>query len=130
MAYPDPASESENHIRPQDSLPEVQPPTAGFIIQLFIIPGLIVLVIIMVWLMFTWLAHMGGDPRSYIAEMKLNKPNSWQQAYNLSESLRQNEAYRSDAALARNARATAAPSVPVPANSESRSRLVAILSSC
>ncbi len=87
-------------ISPDDALPAVNPPSAGFLIQLFVIPGIIVLVIVMVWLLFTWLAFMGGDPDSYLKEMRQNKANSWQQAYNLSEVLRQNEEHRRDAGLA------------------------------
>jgi hypothetical protein len=97
----DPAnSETRPQISPDDALPPVSPPSAGFIIQLFVIPGIIVLVIVLVWLMFTWLAFMDSDPQAYIDQMKQNNANSWQQAYNLSEELRQNETYKTDAALA------------------------------
>ena len=92
--------DTPDKISPSDTLPEVSPPSAGFLVQLFVIPGIIVLVIVMVWLLFNWLAFMGGDPQSYLAEMRQNKANSWQQAYNLSEELRQNEQHRHDAVLA------------------------------
>ncbi len=98
---PDTEHESARPIQPAETLPEVQPPTAGFILQLFVIPGVIVLAIILVWLLFSWLAHMGGDPRSYLEAMKQNRANSWQQAYNLVESLRQNDEYRNDSELAK-----------------------------
>jgi HEAT repeat protein len=41
----------------EDLLPPVQPPSAGFIIQLFVVPALIVLVIVTVWLGFNWLVR-------------------------------------------------------------------------
>jgi HEAT repeat protein len=41
----------------EDLLPPVEPPSAGFIIQLFVVPALIVLVIVSVWLAFSWLVR-------------------------------------------------------------------------
>ena len=57
---------SSERFSPDDALPPVEPPSAGFILQLFVVPGVIVVVVIMIWLMFNWLAHMGTDPRSYV----------------------------------------------------------------
>ncbi|MCE9544836.1 MAG: hypothetical protein K8T25_04865 [Planctomycetia bacterium] len=88
-------------LLPYDNLPEVRPPSAGFIVQLFVIPALVVLVIVLVWLLFNWLAHMGGSPTAYVAEMKKGNSNSWQQANNLAEELRRNPAARRDPALAK-----------------------------
>ena len=34
-----------------DDLPPVQPPSAGFLVQLFLVPGIIVAVIVVVWVM-------------------------------------------------------------------------------
>ena len=42
-----------------DLLPPVEPPSAGFIIQLFVVPALIVLVIVSVWFTFSWLVRIG-----------------------------------------------------------------------
>jgi len=95
-----PEDSSLDRISPQEALPDVRPPSAGFVVQLFIIPGVIVFVIVMVWLLFNWLALMGGNPSSYLTEMRRNNANSWQQAYNLSEAIRQNDEYRSDVKLA------------------------------
>jgi hypothetical protein len=97
-----PADPENKKISPADTLPDVKPPSAGFIIQLFVIPGVIVLVIVLIWLMFTWLAHMGGsDPRTSLDAMRQNRPNSWQQAWNLVETLQRNEEYKTDAELAK-----------------------------
>ena len=73
---------------PDDALPPVEPPSAGFIVQLFVVPGVIVIVIIMVWLMFNWLAHMGNDRDAYVRALSRNNEARWQAAYNLAEALR------------------------------------------
>ncbi len=71
-----------------DALPPVEPPSAGFIIQLFVIPGIIVFIIVMVWLMFNWLAQKGNDPSAYIRDLSKNNANRWQAAVNLTNALR------------------------------------------
>ena len=40
-------------------LPPVEPPSAGFVVQLFVIPAAVVVVVIIVWLLFGKLA--GGE---------------------------------------------------------------------
>ncbi len=87
---------------PGDSLPPVEPPSAGFIVQLFVIPAVIVAVIIIVWGLFNWLAHMGSDPRSYVAALRRNNESRWQEAVNLANELQKtgNEGLKKDAALA------------------------------
>ena len=45
----------------QPSLPPVEAPTGTFILQLFLIPLLIVSIVVVLWLMFSWVAHMGRD---------------------------------------------------------------------
>jgi HEAT repeat protein len=44
-----------------ESLPAVTPPTATFILQLFLIPLLIVTIVVVLWLLFGWMAHMGRE---------------------------------------------------------------------
>ena len=88
-------------LSPQSNLPPVQPPSAGFIVQLFVIPALVVLCIVVVWLLFNWLAHMGGNPTSYVAAMKAGRADSGQQAYNLADELQRNETARTDPELAK-----------------------------
>jgi len=88
---------------PDDALPPVEPPSAGFIVQLFIIPAVIVAVIVIVWALFNWLAHMGTDPRSYVAALRRNNESRWQEAVNLANELNKtgNEKIKQDAELAR-----------------------------
>ncbi|MEX2111770.1 MAG: HEAT repeat domain-containing protein [Pirellulales bacterium] len=73
---------------PDDALPPVEPPSAGFILQLFVVPGAIVVVIVMVWLMFNWLAHMGNDRDAYVRALSRNNEARWQAAFNLANALR------------------------------------------
>ncbi len=42
---------SDQRLRPEE-LPEVEPPSARFIVQLFLIPGLIVFAVVCLWLLF------------------------------------------------------------------------------
>src|SRR5437762_2353720 len=54
-----PAHQSSGATAP--SLPPVSPPTATFILQLFLIPLLIVSIVVVLWLLFGWIAQMGHD---------------------------------------------------------------------
>ncbi len=62
-------SHSSEPVVPGDVLPPVEPPSAGFILQLFVVPGIIVAIIVMVWLLFNWVARTGNDPREYVLAM-------------------------------------------------------------
>jgi HEAT repeat protein len=73
---------------PDDALPPVEPPSAGFILQLFIVPGVIVLVVVMIWLMFNWLAHKGNDRDAFVRALSRNNEARWQAAFNLANALR------------------------------------------
>lgn len=90
-------------VLPDDALPPVEPPSAGFIVQLFVIPAVIVAVIVIVWALFNWLAHMGSDPRNYVDALRRNSENRWQEAHNLAEALNKtgNESLKKDTALAK-----------------------------
>ncbi len=57
-----------------DDLPPVQPPSAGFIIQLFVVPGLIVLAVVAVWALFGRIAAGEQDWRKLVQE--LQSPNT------------------------------------------------------
>ena len=72
-------------------LPPVEAPTAGFLMQLFLIPMIIVSIIVLVWMMFSWLAHMGTDPSELVRGLKTLNEASWQKAYTLSNLLRNPE---------------------------------------
>jgi hypothetical protein len=83
-----------------DALPPVEPPSAGFIVQLFVIPGAIVVVIVLVSLLFNWLAHMESDPQAYLDQIERGKANSWQAAHDLAILLSRDATLRRDPDLA------------------------------
>lgn len=53
-------------------LPEVTPPSAGFIVQLFLVPAVIVMAIVGVWALFGQLAATGHDWQELIVELRSN----------------------------------------------------------
>ncbi|MEX2309480.1 MAG: HEAT repeat domain-containing protein [Pirellulales bacterium] len=73
-----------------DLLPPVQPPSAGFIIQLFVVPALIVLVIVAVWLSFNWLVRRTATrPQDLIQGLEQGPSIArWQRASELADMLR------------------------------------------
>jgi hypothetical protein len=78
---------SQKPLSPDD-LPPVQPPSAGFLVQLFLIPGIIVAIIVLVWLSVDWLAHQDNDPKQYVDGLRRDTQDVWQKAENLAELLR------------------------------------------
>jgi len=57
-----------------DDLPPVQPPSAGFIVQLFVVPALIVLAVVAVWAMFGRIAAGEQDWRTLVQELESPNP--------------------------------------------------------
>ncbi len=77
--------ESEGANLPED-LPPVQPPSAGFIVQLFVVPGLIVLAIVGVWLLFGKLATGEQDWKGLVVELQHPNPlRRWRAASGLAQ---------------------------------------------
>jgi len=71
-----------------DELPRVEPPSAGFIVQLFLIPALIVLVIVIVWLGVSRLASSEQDWRGLVADLKSPHEHlRWRGAFGLAQML-------------------------------------------
>jgi HEAT repeat protein len=85
MSYDAPPSRD---LSPDDALPPVEPPSAGFILQLFIVPGVIVVVVVMIWVMFNWLAQKGNDRDAFVRALGRNNEARWQAAFNLANALR------------------------------------------
>ena len=88
MAAPADDSHSRRPMSPDQLLPPVEPPSAGFLVQLFLVPGLIVAIIVGVWLTFHWLAHLGQDPQAYVRTLRRDNEGRWQAALNLANDLR------------------------------------------
>jgi HEAT repeat protein len=91
---------------PAPSLPAVEAPSAAFILQLFLIPLMIVSIVVLVWLLLNWMAHMGRDnPQDLVAAISKGDDSSWQRAYELADLLRspdpRYDALRRDTKLAR-----------------------------
>jgi HEAT repeat protein len=72
-----------------DLLPPVEPPSAGFIIQLFVVPALIVLLIVGLWLAFNWLVRAASSPHDVIQGLESGPSVArWQRASELADMLR------------------------------------------
>lgn len=86
-----PAANSPANSRPEE-LPPVQPPSAGFIVQLFLVPALIVMAVIAVWAMFGKLADSGADWTQLVAELGSgNEHRQWRSAQELAQLLRNDQ---------------------------------------
>ena len=59
-----------------NDLPPVEAPSAGFIVQLFVIPAVVVLVVICVWLLFGKLAGGERDAMEYVRLIRESSSNS------------------------------------------------------
>ena len=92
----------QQRLTQDDLLPPVEPPNAAFLVQLFLVPGLIVAIIVGVWLAFHWLAHLGNDPQAYVRTLRRDNEGRWQAALNLANDLRGpgGAALKSDESLA------------------------------
>jgi len=72
-----------------DDLPPVEPPSAGFIVQLFFVPGLIVIAVIGVWALFGKLSSSEQDWRELVQEIRSsNEHRRWRGATGLAHMLR------------------------------------------
>jgi hypothetical protein len=88
------------------TLPPVEAPTATFILQLFLIPLLIVSIVVLVWLLFSWVAHMDRDNAAELVKsIERGDKSSGQMAFELAGLLRspdpKYDALRSDATIAK-----------------------------
>ncbi len=79
-------------------LPPVEAPSAGFVVQLFVIPALVVLVVIVVWLLFGKLAGGERDAMEYVRQLQLPSAN-WRSAFELASLIQNDQAIASDPKL-------------------------------
>ena len=70
---------AEHALPPFPDLPPVEAPTAGFIVQLFVIPAVVVFVVILVWLLFGKLAGGERDAMEYVRLIRSSSSN-WRAA--------------------------------------------------
>ena len=76
-------------------LPPVEAPSAGFVVQLFVIPAVVVLVVIIVWLLFGKLAGGERDAMEYVRQLQLPSAN-WRSAFELASLIQNDPAIASD----------------------------------
>ena len=75
-------------VRPEE-LPPVEPPSAGYIVQLFLIPALIVAAVIGVWALFGMMAQSESDWEQLVVDIGSSNPNRrWRSALGLAQVLR------------------------------------------
>jgi len=75
-----------------EELPPVQPPSAAFLAQLFLVPGVIVFGIVIVWLLVTRLASGEQDWRALVVELKSADTNRrWRGAFGLAQLLQSDQ---------------------------------------
>lgn len=91
-----PPAEGDFDGLPESALPEVQPPSAGFIVQLFVVPAVIVMIIVAVYVLFGRLASGEADWRQLVTDVKSeNNHVRWRSALTLAQVL-QDDALRKD----------------------------------
>jgi HEAT repeats len=79
-------------------LPPVEPPSAGFVVQLFVIPAAVVLVVIVVWLLFGKLAGGERDAIEYVRRLRSPTAN-WRLAFELASLIQHDPKIGSDPVL-------------------------------
>jgi hypothetical protein len=88
---------SETHP-PLPDLPPVEPPSAGFVVQLFVIPAVVVVVVIIVWLLFGKLAGGERDAMEYVRQLRSPSAN-WRLAFELASLIQNDPKIGSDPTL-------------------------------
>ena len=84
-------SSRNSEVRPEE-FPPVTPPSAGFIVQLFLIPALIVMAVVAVWALFGKLADSDNDWKQLATELgSSNEHRRWRAAEGLAQLLRNEE---------------------------------------
>jgi hypothetical protein len=79
-------------------LPPVEPPSAGFVVQLFLIPAAVVVVVIIVWLLFGKLAGGERDAMEYVRQLRAPSAN-WRLAFELASLIQHDPKIGSDPLL-------------------------------
>jgi hypothetical protein len=76
----------------QPVLPPIEPPSAGFIMQLFVVPALIVLAVVVVWAFFGKIAASEEDWRELVEDIRnTNEHRRWRGADGLARLLQTDE---------------------------------------
>lgn len=84
-----PKIDNPSPLAADELLPPVEPPSASFIIQLFVVPALIVLIVVLLGWLITAMATSGQrDPQEIVAALRSSSQTRWQEAFELANSLR------------------------------------------
>lgn len=75
------------HRTSDELLPPIEPPNAGFILQLFIVPGLIVLAVFLLVMAIGWARSATEDPLAKVQALRQGNQARWQQAFELAQML-------------------------------------------
>ncbi len=95
---PSDQAEAPRYANSPAELPPVEAPTAGFILQLFVIPAIIVVVVVVVWLLFGKLASGEKDAMSYVETIKSPSAH-WRAAFELTSLIKNSPQLASDPKL-------------------------------
>jgi hypothetical protein len=78
--------------KPDQGLPPVQPPSGRFIAQLFVIPGLIILVVVMLFIVSTLLVNHEQEPAHFLNQLDSDNADiRWRGASDLAQILKRSE---------------------------------------
>ena len=84
-------SASSNEFSPP-GLPPVQPPSGRFIIQLFVVPGAIILFVVLIVLGFSYYGKRSHDPEHFLRQLDSDNPAiRWRAASDLAQILKRPE---------------------------------------
>ncbi|HYT89981.1 MAG TPA: hypothetical protein VEL76_14845 [Gemmataceae bacterium] len=91
---PEAPQPSENS-QPAKGLPPVAPPSGRFIAQLFLVPGLIVAVAVLIYLGSSYLVRSSHTPESFLKELdSVNPEIRWRGAHDLAQVLKRPESLK------------------------------------
>src|SRR5580765_8273836 len=86
------AAPANDAAKPDPGLPPVQPPSGRFIAQLFVIPGLIILVVVLLFIGSTMLVKRDREPDPFLVQLDSDKADiRWRGASDLAQILKRPE---------------------------------------
>jgi hypothetical protein len=96
-----PETPTVNGPGPDKGLPPVSPPTGKFLVQLFLVPGVIVTLIVGFLIVLRWLFGGPGTPEEFLKALDDSNPEvRWRAASNLSQVLPRDKGLAADADFA------------------------------
>src|SRR5437762_671726 len=82
---------------PPKGLPPVVPPSGSFIVQLFLVPGLIVSAIVLLLLVFNWYLNGAHSPEQFLTNLDNTNPEvRWRAASDLAQILLRDDRLATD----------------------------------